>query len=556
MSTVPSTDITATHAHKPGLGEWLRNLLQSLFGGAKTAAADQSQSSGYIEADEDEDGPYVIAPGGYRIRVPREDRVNSSVGDMMPAVREGLALLPPLPVVVIDLLREIQDPKSTASSVAQIAASDPALAASLIRAVNAAAMGLSRKINSASEAVSYLGFGAVKSIVVRLRLEQVLQSRSAVAALEAEDLWVHSLGVSYAAECLARRVGGVDAGFCATLGLLHDIGKLAINAQFPEHAARLREYSEQHPLEREHDLMGVDHAGLGADLAAKWKLPADLVQSIRYHHRPAEAFHPTDPLPVRQAVHVVHLADQLVKYCYPHSDQMDVDEVTPAEFALLGLEASLPKLLDDKMRHAIARAVLFAEANTKRPASAKRRFLRLLTGDAANRAANAPQRANRIEIDDAAVQKLLADDVRTIKIGTLVEQPQSADTEHTRFVFPASETGVEKAVKAVSAQMQAMELRTELRSAAALVTCSLLPNLLAVNDPREMIEVAQAYTDGTLRIAIRAPGLATARRAPQAASSDAAVKLAEAELAHVLNLGLFSKISISTDGSAVVFEGK
>ena len=72
--------------------------------------------------------------------------------------------------------------RSTASSVAEIASSDPALAASLLRLVNSAASGLSRKTTSVSEAVSYLGFAIVRSLVVKLRLADVLPGRPDVPA--------------------------------------------------------------------------------------------------------------------------------------------------------------------------------------------------------------------------------------------------------------------------------------------------------------------------------------------------------------------------------------
>src|SRR4051812_35191751 len=61
---------------------------------------------------------FVITPCGYRIRVPAKDEVDHSVGEMLPDVRDCLAQVPPLPQTLIELLREVQDSKSTAASVA------------------------------------------------------------------------------------------------------------------------------------------------------------------------------------------------------------------------------------------------------------------------------------------------------------------------------------------------------------------------------------------------------------------------------------------------------
>ena len=245
MDTVESSNVVTAANPPVGFFESLRLLFVRILGmrrrTAETTTSRRSNSSdGIEESGVDDQGAFVIAPGGYRIRVPHPSDVGHSVGDMLPSVKQGLALLPPLPTVVIELLREIQDPKSTASSVAEVASSDPSLAASLLRTANSAAMGLSRTITSVSEAVSYLGFGTVKAMVIRLRLDEVLAPKNDESAQEADDLWVHSLAVSYAAECLARQIGGVDHGFVATLGLLHDVGKLAVLSQLPAEAAKVR----------------------------------------------------------------------------------------------------------------------------------------------------------------------------------------------------------------------------------------------------------------------------------------------------------------------------
>ena len=56
-----------------------------------------------------------------------------------------------------------------------------------------------------------------------------------------------------------------------------------------------------HEVERE--MLGFDHAELGAQVAAAWSFPAELEEAIRHHHSPTEA-----TLKPRLA-HCVHLAD-------------------------------------------------------------------------------------------------------------------------------------------------------------------------------------------------------------------------------------------------------
>ena len=281
------------------------------------------------------------------------------------------------------MLREIQSTSSTASSVAEIASSDPSLAASLLRAVNSAAFGLPQKVTSVSQAVALLGFGAVRVMVVRFRLEAMMPTRTPEAAAISEDIWTHSLAVSYIAAVLAARVPELDRGFISTLGLLHDIGRLARScSQHPDFAAALGKVDTKVDSvpSRETAAFGADHAAVGALLGNKWKLPADLNTAIRWHHSPAGAFEVTDPPALRKAVHIVHIANQLAKFCFSYSQEMEIDSPTQEALEMLRTHDSLAQLLDAKVRAAATQAILYALENTKRPLTLVRPFLHLRRG--------------------------------------------------------------------------------------------------------------------------------------------------------------------------------
>ena len=190
---------------------WIRRTLAGIWG-----SKEPLHLSVAIENHETEP-PETIDPPTVRQRPPVSAK--SPVAQLMGTIKKGLTEIPPLPHVIRELLRELSDPASTARSVARIATSDPTLAAALLRTVNSAAMGLRRRINSVPEAISFLGYTAVRSLVIRMRLEQVLPTRKGQAAYDQDDLWIHSLAVAHAADCLAEQVAGkiphVDRGFVA-----------------------------------------------------------------------------------------------------------------------------------------------------------------------------------------------------------------------------------------------------------------------------------------------------------------------------------------------------
>jgi hypothetical protein len=343
--------------------------------------------------------------------------------------------------------------------------------------------------------------------------------------------------------------------------LLHDIGKLAVLAQLPGEAESIWMDSTIDPAEstlaREARVLGIDHAGLGANLAAKWKLPADLVQAIRNHHRPAGAFGAADPMPLRKSLHIMQIANQLAKYCYPHSDRMEIDAVSDEVFSLLGLEPSLPKLLTDDVRKAIGKAIFFATASTHRPAGAPRRFLRPLGRDEAIRVLASPAQGEPgVVQDDSLAAILFGDGAREFRIQGDAA-PDAAGVAHARLVIGGvTPLAMEQCLAAAVQHQEKMDMDVEARSAATLTIKSLLANLLPMSAKEDTIEVAQLIEGRRMTLAVRAPGLATDRRIGAKAAAGSARRLAEVDLASLLNLGWFEKIAVSGDGSTLIFVGK
>ena len=303
-------------------------------------------------------------PDGARLRSAAGDAAPGENDNLVDEVVRGLQRIPPLPHVLFRVLSEIEHADSSARSLAGIVATEPVLTASLLRVANSAANGLVHKVITADEAVAYLGYSTVRSFVLRMKLAELMPQRAGASGYNSEHLWLHSLVVGQVAAHLAKRVSGVDVGLVSTIGLLHDIGKLAINSQFPDTVAQLfapRRRAGDGPadesfLARERRLFGADHAFIGAFLAAQWKLPPELTDAIRLHHLPDE--HAVGRLApgLRRATQLVHVANQLAKYAHVYCADMEIDIVPEALLLDLGLPADLEALLTDELRAVIRRA--------------------------------------------------------------------------------------------------------------------------------------------------------------------------------------------------------
>jgi putative nucleotidyltransferase with HDIG domain len=194
--------------------------------------------------------------------------------------------LPTLPAVLGRILEAAFDPDASALELGKHIAADQALSARLLKIVNSPYYGYYRQINSITTAVVILGFVEIRNIVFTATAFQTIEESA--SGYDRTQLWRHSLASAIAAERCANLLEiKSDGAFVA--GLLHDLGKVALDSIYPDEFAKVVQWSheEQRPLcELEQQTFGLDHAEAGGLLAEHWNLPVSIVEAIRFHHEP------------------------------------------------------------------------------------------------------------------------------------------------------------------------------------------------------------------------------------------------------------------------------
>lgn len=225
--------------------------------------------------------------------------------------------LPALPGVVARLIAVTSSEESSVRDVVGIIESDAALTAGILRMVRRADLGVRAQSMTAAKAVSLLGMRTVRNAALSSRFFETLSLKSgddAESKLRA-GLWEHSLAVACAAEMIGQRLGGHELGGEAFVcGLLHDIGKIALDVCLPKSYAKAADYSRRCHVciaEVEREVFGLDHTVAGKRLAARWQLPQSVQECIWLHHQ-----NPQDlpaALGFGKLVRLVHLADNMVR---------------------------------------------------------------------------------------------------------------------------------------------------------------------------------------------------------------------------------------------------
>lgn len=217
--------------------------------------------------------------------------------------------LPTLPAVGVRVLELTSDENVSIRDIAQTIQNDQALAAKVVRTVNSSFFGLRRPCTSINQAIVMLGLSAVKTLALGFSLVSTISGQEGEGSFDFPAYWRRSLYSGIGARVIAReaRVGGEEECFLG--GLLQDVGVVALYRTLgAEYGALLARAAGNHrvlaELERTH--LEIQHGDVGAMLAARWKLPDELVMPIKYHERPNAA--PAAHLPRVRAVALGNIA--------------------------------------------------------------------------------------------------------------------------------------------------------------------------------------------------------------------------------------------------------
>lgn len=221
----------------------------------------------------------------------------------------GISNLPSLPEVVFRVEEIAIDPDSCAQDLASVIETDPAISSRLLKVANSSfyATGKDAKTASIQGAVARLGFREVRKICLALGAMRMFVRPSRY--IDFPKFWRHSLTVASGARLIARRClnGRVDSDSAYVAGLLHEIGTLILDQYFPAEYARVRDIARGQKLaihQIEQEMFRLDHGEIGAYLLDFWQLPAELIESVRFHHHPTQAARP-----FQHFCQAVHLAD-------------------------------------------------------------------------------------------------------------------------------------------------------------------------------------------------------------------------------------------------------
>lgn len=232
-------------------------------------------------------------------------------------ILQQLDELPTLPSVAVRVLELTSGDGGSLAEVAGLLSSDPALSSRILQLVHRADLGVRGEVNSVERAISLLGFETVRSAVLAISVFGSFAAPATPGQFSREEFWKHCIAVACCAELLAGTMPpgqGIPPSEAFICGLLHDLGKVAMDAVLPKSFGRVVEAAELlrgNIADVERSVVGLDHMVVGKRLAERWNLPATIRDCIWLHGQHPKAL--PGPASRHRLVNLITLADLLVR---------------------------------------------------------------------------------------------------------------------------------------------------------------------------------------------------------------------------------------------------
>jgi putative nucleotidyltransferase with HDIG domain len=214
-----------------------------------------------------------------------------------------------LPEIFIMINEVVNDPTSSFSDISRVVNLDTALSARLLKIVNSSFYSFPSDIDTVTHAISVIGTEQLHDLALATTILSTFKGIPDTI-VNMNLFWRHSLGVAIIARNLAIHCRETNPERFYLAGILHDVGRLIILENLPEAAKEI--VSRQKEVggimwQIEREVLGFDHADVGAALARAWKLPLSLEEIIGNHHNPTRSRR----YPLETTI--IHLADIIAK---------------------------------------------------------------------------------------------------------------------------------------------------------------------------------------------------------------------------------------------------
>jgi diguanylate cyclase (GGDEF)-like protein len=225
--------------------------------------------------------------------------------------------------VALEVINLTQRDDVSNLEIARMVSADPALSARVLKAANVLLSNPSRPVATISDAVTVLGARALRQLVLGIAL--IVDYRNGPCKqFDYQYFWVHSLLTGIAAKHLVARARLAVPEEIFVLGLLGNIGRLALATAYPDEYGKLMAQAQEMPLDelhrQEQDALGCDEAELSSAILADMSFPK-VFQALAHDYLLPENSKMVEGSREWRLLHLLHVASQLADACLAKPDE-------------------------------------------------------------------------------------------------------------------------------------------------------------------------------------------------------------------------------------------
>jgi HD-like signal output (HDOD) protein/signal transduction histidine kinase len=211
--------------------------------------------------------------------------------------------LPSLPHVLVKMLEVCQNANADFQKISRVVAQDAVITSRVLMLASSPAFSSAVSVNTLERAVLVLGTDTLKTLIITVAVQQFFSNFGKQHGAYLKYFWTQSLRCALLSKSLAVLTNFALPEQAYLAGLLHNLGSLVLQSQFPEryHSMldSMTDAGKLNIVQAEEREFGVNHCSLGAELLASWGLDQLTCDALRYHHE--------SMLPLREAHHLVKL---------------------------------------------------------------------------------------------------------------------------------------------------------------------------------------------------------------------------------------------------------
>jgi HD-like signal output (HDOD) protein/FixJ family two-component response regulator len=281
----------------------------------------------------------TLSTGANETSTPAPTTTDQIYGEIVTLINTSQTNLPPLSKLYLRF-RELIARKASFNEIVGLIRNDIAISTEIIRRSNSAYYKGFVTNKSLEQAVTRMGYNAIVQVVTELSIRKFFTMKTEKYRSLIGNLWKHSISSAYAAEFMSKLLKLDLKGDPFLMGLLHDIGKLALLQIIADMERKGRFNDGIHPIMLV-NILDDYHCQLGAKLLAKWNFAECYVHTALHHNSP-DLTPETDARVEVEAVYekelmVVRIASQaanIMGYNMLASGPADIDlnDVAPVQY--------------------------------------------------------------------------------------------------------------------------------------------------------------------------------------------------------------------------------